>query len=140
MKKPTIKVVAALIFDSQNRVIITQRQEGSHLAGKWEFPGGRIENDETPEQALKREIKEEIGLDIAVGQLYLQDTFEYDIKNIDIAFYMCSQSDGNQQPQAIEVADWKLVRLSKLERYEFPPADRNLINQLLEFDFMFCEI
>ena len=115
MKKPTIKVVAALIFDAQSRIIITQRLEGSHLAGLWEFPGGRIEKNESPELALKREIKEEIGLDITVGQLYLQNTFEYDTKNIDIAFYMCRQSDSHQQPQAIEVADWKLVRLSELE-------------------------
>ena len=136
MKKPTIKVVAALIFDAQNRAIITQRPEGAHLAGLWEFPGGRIEKNETPEQALIREIKEEIGLNITVGQLYLQKTFEYDIKNIDIAFYMCQQADLNQQPKNIEVADWRFVELSALKDYEFPPADRSLIKKLEKLDYM----
>lgn len=140
MTKPTIYVSAALIFDNQNRIIISRRPQGSHLAGYWEFPGGTIESGETPEQALMREIKEELALDIRVGQLYMQDVFEYDEKIVDISFYMCNQTDPAQKPQALEVAEWKRVRLSALEEFKFPPADEELIRQLLEFDFMFCRI
>ena len=140
MIKPTIPVVAALIFDAQNRIIITRRPQGTHLAGMWEFPGGRIESGEASEQALLREISEELALDIKVGQLYLQDVFEYENKIIDISFFMCSQDNPIQEPQALEVAEWKRVRLSELEQFEFPPADKELIRQLLEFDFMFCRI
>ncbi len=140
MTKPTIYVSAALIFDNQNRIIISRRPPGAHLAGYWEFPGGTIESGETPDQALAREIKEELDLDIRVGQLYMQDVFEYDEKIVDISFFMCSQTNPAQKPQAIEVAEWKQVRLNELDRYQFPPADKELIRQLLEFDFMFCRI
>lgn len=140
MNKPKIKVVAALLFDGQNKVLITKRPEGTHLAGMWEFPGGRIETNETPEQALVREIKEELALDITVGELFYQDTFEYDEKIVDISFYMCNLTDKNQSPQAIEVAEWKQVYISELTDFQFPPADKALIQQLTEFDFMFCKI
>jgi len=140
MTKPIIPVVAALIFDAQNRIIITRRPRGTHLAGMWEFPGGRIEPGETPEQALTREIREELALDIKVDSLYFQDVFEYENKIVDISFFMCTQKDPAQEPQALDVAEWKRVRLVELEEFEFPPADKELIRQLLEFDFMFCRI
>jgi mutator protein MutT len=140
MNKPIVHVVAALIFDDHNRLIITRRPEGKHLAGMWEFPGGRIEPDETPQQALVREIREELNLEIEVGALYYQDLFEYDVKSVDISFFHCRQKNTADEPQAVEVAEWKRVRLSQLEQYEFPPADTALIRQLLEFDFMFCRI
>jgi len=140
MMKPTIFVSAALILDDQNRIIISRRPEGSHLAGYWEFPGGTIESGETPEQALVREIQEELALDIRVDQLYMQDVFEYEHKIVDISFYMCSQIDPNEKPQVIEVAEWKRVGLIELEQLKFPPADKALIHQLLEFDFMFCRV
>lgn len=135
-QKPTITVAAALIFDTQNCVLITQRPMGSHLAGMWEFPGGCIEENETPQQALQREIKEEIGIDVTVGQLYLRESFAYDIKNIDISFYLCSQADSSQQPQTLEVADWRFVNLSGLQDYSFPPADQNCIKRLFQNDFI----
>ncbi len=140
MKKPIVHVAAALIFDDHNRLIITRRPEGKHLAGLWEFPGGRIEAGETPQRALVREIKEELNLEIEVGALYYQDSFEYDVKTVDISFFHCRQKNPTDKPQAVEVAEWKRVRLSELKQYEFPPADSALIRQLLEFDFMFCRI
>ena len=140
MSKKTIRVAAALIFDDHNRVIISRRPVGSHLAGMWEFPGGKIESGETDEQALEREISEELALDIKVGQLYFQNVFEYDEKFVDISFYMCTQIDPVQEPQAMETTEWKRVRLIELEHFEFPPADKEVVRQLLEFDFMFCRI
>ena len=139
MNKPTILVVAALIFDSENQVLITQRPERQDLADYWEFPGGRIEEGETPKQALVREIKEELALQISVGDLYLRDSFEYEAKIVDISFYLCTQNHPKQNPQCIEVADWKWVRLSELHQYEFPPADDKLIRHLLEYDFLLCK-
>jgi 8-oxo-dGTP diphosphatase len=69
MSKPYIKVVAAVIGDKQGRFLVTQRPEGQHLAGYWEFPGGRIEEGETPQEALTREIQEELAVNISVGEL-----------------------------------------------------------------------
>jgi len=137
MNKPTIIVVAALIFDSDNQVLITQRAEGQDLAGYWEFPGGRIEEGETPQKALRREIEEELALEISVGELYLRESFEYETKIVDIAFYTCKQLNPTQKPQCIEVADWKRIRLTKLTDYKFPPADKTLIQQLLEVDYRY---
>ncbi len=140
MQKKTIRVSAALIFDDQNKIIISRRPEGSHLAGMWEFPGGKIENGETAEEALVRELAEELALDIKVDPLYFQNVFEYDEKFVDISFYMCTQIHPQQEPQAIEIAEWKRIRLIELEQYKFPPADKEVVRQLLEFDFMFCKI
>ena len=62
---PTVLVVAAALFDSANRVLITKRPEGKMMAGLWEFPGGKVDRNELPEEALIREIKEELGIDIS---------------------------------------------------------------------------
>ena len=140
MSKKTIHVAAALIFDDQNRLLISRRPEGSHLAGMWEFPGGKIESGESAEQALARELLEELDMEINVGQLYCRNVFEYEEKRVDISFYMCTQTDPARKPQAIEVAEWKRVRLVELEQYKFPPADNEVVRQLLEFDFMLCRI
>ncbi len=140
MSKKTIRVAAALIFDDQNKIIISRRPEGSHLSGMWEFPGGKIEPGENAEQTLVRELLEELALEIKVGSLYLKNVFEYDEKFVDIAFYMCTQVDPAQQPQALEANEWKRIRLIELEQYEFPPADKEVVRQLLEFDFMFCRV
>jgi mutator protein MutT len=140
MQKKTTHVTAALIFDSQNHILISRRPPGTHLAGFWEFPGGTLESGETAQQALLREIKEELALDIEVGQLYFQDVFEYENKFVDISFYICRQRDAAQIPQEIEVAEWKWVRLEELVQFKFPPADKELIRQLLNFDFLLCRI
>ena len=133
MPKQTIRVSAALIFDDQNKIIITRRPEGSHLGGMWEFPGGKIESGESAEQALVRELAEELALDIKVGTLYFQNVFEYNEKFVDISFFMCTQTDPAQEPQAVETAEWRRVRLIELEQFEFPPADKEVVRQLLEF-------
>lgn len=132
MNKPIIRVVAAIIFNDKNQVLITQRPAESHLGGMWEFPGGRIESDETPEAALARELKEELLIEAEAGALIHGEIFEYDIKIIDIAFYACRMKNKNQRPVAREVADFRWVALPDLDRYPFPPADDKLIAILKE--------
>ncbi len=127
MNKSIIRVVAAIIFNDKNQVLITQRPAGSHLGGMWEFPGGTIEFDEKPEAALARELREELLIGADTGALIHREIFEYDIKIIDIAFYACRLKDKNQQPVAREVADFRWVALPDLDQYPFPPADDELI-------------
>jgi 8-oxo-dGTP diphosphatase len=127
MIKPKITVVAALIFDSEKRILITRRPEGQDMAGYWEFPGGRIEPDETSAQALIREIDEELALDISVGALLHRDNFEYETKIVDISFYFCKQTNQKQKPQCLGVADWKYIPLTQLYDYKFPAADEAVI-------------
>ncbi len=128
--KPRIKVVAALIFNESGQILITQRQKDSHLGGFWEFPGGRVEKDETSEEALTREIKEEIDLDIHVDELFWSSTFEYDIKIVEILFFNSTLIDPFQQIIPIEVDDYKWIPLTELNNFQFPEADQALIRQL----------
>lgn len=140
MSKPLIKVSAALIFNYKNELLITQRPEGSHLAGYWEFPGGRVESSEKAQQALVRELKEETDLDIQVGSLYWQDIFEYDVKIIDISFYLCTLKDEKQAILNREIADHRWLKTDQLSEYQFPPADEALIDKLKKSESLTCRV
>ncbi|MBN2423710.1 MAG: 8-oxo-dGTP diphosphatase MutT [Calditrichaceae bacterium] len=130
MPKPLIKVVAAVIFNESKHILVTQRPEGGHLAGYWEFPGGRIEEGESPEQALQREIKEELDIDIAVGDFLWRGVFEYDIKVVDIAFYACKLTDTTQKITCKGIAGYRWVLTEEMSRLQFPPADKEMIFKL----------
>ncbi|MES2309494.1 MAG: 8-oxo-dGTP diphosphatase MutT, partial [Verrucomicrobiota bacterium] len=126
-KKPLIRVVAAIV-ENEDRILITLRRPDQRLGGLWEFPGGKVEHGETDVHALRREIREEVGIDIYVGRCIHTVFVKYQEKNLKIFFYRCRYLRGD--PQAIEVADWKWVRRTELENYSFPEADARLIRQL----------
>jgi aspartate-semialdehyde dehydrogenase len=126
-KKPLIRVVAAII-ENEDRILITLRRPDQRLGGLWEFPGGKVEQGETDVHALRREIREEIGVDIYVGRCIHTVFVKYQEKNLKIFFYRCRYLRG--EPHAIEVADWKWVRRTELVHFEFPEADARLIRQL----------
>jgi 8-oxo-dGTP diphosphatase len=129
--KPVIEVVAALIFDQDNRILITQRPKNSHLGGYWEFPGGRIEKGEQPQEALVREIQEEVNLEIRVDSLFWRERVSYDARTVDIRFYNCELSPAEQQVVPIEVAGFRWISIAKLNSFRFPEADHKLIEQLM---------
>jgi len=130
MSKPVIKVVAALILNEKNEILITQRHQNTHLGGYWEFPGGRVEEDETYNEALTREITEEVDLKIDVGNLFWQETEEYDTRIIDISFYLCQLNPIMQQVRELDVADHRWIQVEQLDQFTFPKADLNLIRKL----------
>jgi 8-oxo-dGTP diphosphatase len=118
---PTIVVAGVLIED--RRVLLTQRKQGSHLAGAWEFPGGKIEPGEDPRAALERELEEEIGIEAAIGAP-LEVTFhKYPTKEVLLLFFETKRRPGSAEPRAIDVAAIKWARLDELRDEEFPPAD-----------------
>jgi 8-oxo-dGTP diphosphatase len=122
-----IEVSAALIFRG-GKLLITQRQVGAHLGGLWEFPGGKREPGETFEQCLFREIREELGVEISVGELFEEVTHHYPEKSVRLKFFKCSLPAG--EPSAIDCAAVKWVDKNLLADHEFPAADAQLLEKL----------
>ncbi len=118
-----ISVVAAVIEDA-GRFLVTRRLEGVHLAGLWEFPGGKIDQGETHEQALRREILEELGADVRIGNLVLHTTHDYRDRSVALHFYRC-HLQGTPQPVLGQEMRW--VTRTELTLLPFPPADAELI-------------
>ena len=122
----TIKVVAAIIIDGEN-IFATQRGYGE-LEGGWEFPGGKIEEGETPEEALVREIKEELDTVIEVGELI--DTVEYDYPNFHLSMdcFICSIKEGDLVLKEHSAAKW--LTKETLDSVDWLPADEGLVEKL----------
>ena len=122
-----IEVSAGLIFRS-GKLLITQRHAGAHLGGLWEFPGGKREPGETSEQCLARELREELGVEVAVGGLIEELTHDYAEKSVRLKFFMCRLVAG--EPQPLDCAAVKWVTRDDLAAHEFPAADAKLLAQL----------
>ena len=124
-----INVVAAIIRRN-GRILITQRRDNVHLAGMWEFPGGKVEAGESLEAALQREILEELGMKVRVENEFLSIDYDYPGKAVRLHFFNCAIEEGEAQPLA--VADLRWVEPRNLDKFQFPPADRELITKLRE--------
>lgn len=123
----TIEVSAALIFQS-GRLLLAQRPAGSHLGGLWEFPGGKREPGETFEACLVREIREELGVEIAGLEQYEEVTHEYSDRRVHLKFFRCRLLSG--EPQPLECAALAWVTQPELSQYAFPAADAHLLERL----------
>jgi 8-oxo-dGTP diphosphatase len=131
MPLETIYVVAAIIKNSKNEYLITQRMPNARYGGYWEFPGGTVEKGEAPEQALARELKEELNIDVKVHELYWHESFKDQKKIIDIQFLNCEIVPVDQTIQKIEVADYRWVCRKDLNNYQFPEADEKFVQHLI---------
>jgi len=123
----TIEVSAALIFRS-SQLLITRRHASSHLGGLWEFPGGKREPGETFEQCLVREIREELGVEIAVGEPFAEIRHTYPEKSVHLKFFVCRLLSGEPRPLDCAAIQW--VGRFELDAYEFPAADAQLLQTL----------
>ena len=123
-------VVACALIDADGRVLIAQRPEGKAMAGLWEFPGGKLEPNERPEQALIRELQEELGITIREACLapLTFASHAYDDFHLLMPLYICRRWEG--QITARHHAQIKWVRPNKLRDYPMPPADEPLIAHL----------
>lgn len=122
-----IPVAAALVFH-QGRLLITQRPAGKHLGGLWEFPGGKLEAGESWEDGLRRELREELGIEAVVGPLFEEVVHAYPQKTVQLRFHVCGLRSG--EPRAIECAAVAWVGPTELSAYPFPPADARLLERL----------
>lgn len=119
MKRP-IEVVGAIIVRDES-VLVAQRGPGKALAGLWEFPGGKVEAGESPTDALTREIVEELGCRIKVGEHVTTTTHKYEFGTIELATYYAALTSGT--PVASEHAELRWVPLDDLQSLEWAPAD-----------------
>jgi 8-oxo-dGTP diphosphatase len=123
-----IEVAAGLIRDDAGRYLITQRRKGSHLAGLWEFPGGKVEAGETPAACLRRELTEELSAAFMVGELVETVRWEYPDRTVVLHFFDCRHESGAIVPREEQAMEW--VEPARLATLDFPPADRELIERL----------
>lgn len=128
--KPMILVAAAALVDSDGRVLLAQRPQGKSMAGLWEFPGGKIEHGETPEAALIRELKEELGIDITESCLAPLSfaSHAYDDFHLLMMLFIARRWSGTPTPKEGNPIIW--VRPPRLGDYPMPPADKPLISIL----------
>ncbi len=127
---PTIFVVAVALVDDDNRVMIAQRPKGKSMAGLWEFPGGKVEAGETPENALIRELKEELSIDVTAACLapFTFASHTYEKFHLLMPLYVCRRWSGTPIPQEGQTLKW--VRANRLKEFDMPPADIPLVAML----------
>ncbi len=123
-----IRVAAGLIFRA-GRLLITQRFKDAHLGGLWEFPGGKVEPNEKFEDCLKRELCEELDLEVEVGELIESLTHKYPEKTVHLRFYRCRLHQ--REPRALGCAAFRWVSAPELQDYAFPAADARLLEKLV---------
>ena len=122
-----IEVSAGLIF-RHRQILITQRHAAAHLGGLWEFPGGKREAGETFEQCLARELREDLGVEVSVGELFETVTHAYPEKTVHLQFHLGRIQCGEPQPLGCAALRW--VNQSELADYAFPAADAQLLEKL----------
>jgi 8-oxo-dGTP diphosphatase len=127
MPATAIEVAAGLVF-RDGRLLITQRRRGGHLGGFWEFPGGKREPNETFEACLRRELSEELGIEVEVGALFDSVTYDYPEKSVHLKFYCCRWL--KHEPHALGCEAFAWLTVSELAEYAFPPADARLLQKL----------
>ena len=129
-------VAAALVFRG-GKLLITQRNAEAHLGGLWEFPGGKREPDETFEECLARELREELGIEVIVGELVESLTHQYPDKAVHLRFFRCRWLE--HEPQPLGCAAFKWVTAGELNRYAFPAADARLLETLRQDDALWSD-
>ena len=128
-----VLVAACALVDSDGRVLIAQRPEGKQLASLWEFPGGKVEAGETPEHALIRELREELGIEVTEACLapFVFASHGYDSFHLLMPLYLCRRWEGIPAPHEHTAIKW--VKPAGLSGYPMPPADEPLVAYLRDF-------
>ena len=122
--------IAVGIVDRNGRVLISKRKPDAHSGDLWEFPGGKVREGESPEQAVVRELREELGIGVRVERFYARVEHEYPDRRIELLAYLCVLEEGKPTPIHCVACDW--VPISDLNRRSFPEANLALVKRLTE--------
>jgi 8-oxo-dGTP diphosphatase len=124
-------VVAAVIIEN-SKVLLSQRKKGTHLEGRWEFPGGKVEPGEDPRVALRRELEEELGIETQIGEIADVTFHRYDEadKAVLLLFFHAEREPTSPEPKAIDVAEIEWADTSALDPARFPPADVAILTKV----------
>jgi 8-oxo-dGTP diphosphatase len=124
--------VVAAVIAREDRYLITQRRPTAVLGGLWEFPGGKVEEGESETEALLREVRERVGVEVVVGACIARRNHTYDGYSVDLSLYQASIV-GDVEPTLVRVADCRWVKSAEFENYRFPAADQATMDLLLGF-------
>ena len=128
-----MKQVTAAILIRNGKILIAKRKADDRQAGKWEFPGGTVEPNESPETCLKREMQEEFGIEVSVGKFFGESIYHYDHGAIKLLAYLTSFVSGNLAPKDHSAFRW--VSTEQLSDFDFAPADIPLVEKLQRSEF-----
>ncbi len=123
------KVTAAVIV-RDGKILIAKRKKGDHQGGKWEFPGGKVESGETPEQCLRRELLEELGIETIIGDFICSSKFDYSHLSVELLAYHVSYVSGDFKGDDHDEIKW--VPPEELEKYAFPEADIPIVEKIVK--------
>lgn len=125
-----INVVAGILMNEKEEILIAKRKEEKHLGGYWEFPGGKIENGETPEESLIRELKEEMNITIKVKDYFGENIYKYERGTIKLIAYFCEIVEGNIT--LTDHSEYKWIKKEDLNQYKLALADIYFVKLLCE--------
>ncbi|MEO8875749.1 MAG: (deoxy)nucleoside triphosphate pyrophosphohydrolase [Polyangiaceae bacterium] len=125
-------IVSAGVILEKGRVLLTQRKVGAHLEGLWEFPGGKVESGEDPRDALVRELREELGIAVTVGEAVDVTFHRYDDadKSVLLIFFDATRTENSADPSALDVAAYRWAGVADLDALTFPPADGPIVTKV----------
>ena len=130
-RKHLLQIVTAAVIESDGNILIAKRKQGSRFAGKWEFPGGKLEKGETPEQCLKRELQEELAITTEVGDLICSSDYNYTPEfTIRLLAYRTTVISGVFNLNDHDEIRW--VKPTDLAKYDFPEADKPIVDLLIK--------
>ena len=127
--KPAILVVAAALYGRDGRILIAQRPPGKHMAGRWEFPGGKVDPGESEATALIRELREELGIEVTASRPFMRLAHSYDDRDVELSLWIVEGFSG--EPRSLDGQQLKWVQPARLGAEDILEADRPFVEALM---------